>query len=112
VPSGYTTLEGRALARVNLLDSPFHVDLDFYDTEKTYTISYMHYLLFKKNKTIRIINHDQPSLLKPKPHQEGPAGGTPTSSESVPPQAVYTSVLDLLKRRRRANTLQKARAKI
>lgn len=105
----------RAFARINLLDNPHHVDIEFEDGS-VMTVAYLRYLIWKK-KHIRSLNENSSSRSKQngpssKNGQRGKAGEAESVSSFIASGTLPDNVLDMRKRFGRAKSLREAYKKI
>lgn len=101
----------RATARINLLDQPSHVDIEFHESGEIYSVSYMRYLTWKKQNFIRSLTYaprakpDRSSAS----HDKCPkAAGLERPGRKDAFKAIHASVPSMRQRFRRSATLQKA----
>jgi hypothetical protein len=105
IPSGL-----RATARVNTMDVPSHVDIEF-DNGAIYSVNYIKYQNWKERKLIRSLTHEnKPRSASDGSGEAGPAARTRFPlSEAVPLPA---NVHRLQRRLTGQNALRKLRTKI
>lgn len=107
----------RALARINLLDKPNHVDLDF-DDGSVWTIPYVRYLRYKQERYAKV-NHANPTKPQSEQTSTHPKDAKPNAfrspqsfSEEISSRDLPANVFSLQKRQRRPSPLSKTHAKV
>jgi hypothetical protein len=98
----------RALARINTLDQPFHVDLEFANGD-IFTMPYISYITLKLNKKIRSLDHANDTSRKTESHAENDGHSAVKRLESlgreIAIKAIHGQLSGLRQRVRRKSTL-------
>lgn len=98
----------RALARINLLDKPNHVDVEFFGTGEVFTISYIQYLRWRNGKKLKVKENAKTS------RQAKPRTATSSSERSgreESSKALVIKLPGLCPRERGAHSVREARQK-
>lgn len=98
----------RALARINLLDKPNHVDVEFFGTGEVFTISYIQYLRWRNGKKLKVKENAKTSR---KAQPRATARSSEKASGEKSPQALVIKLPGLCPRERGAHSVREARQK-
>ncbi len=105
----------RALARINCLDAPFHVDIEFSDGE-IFSVSYQRYENWKNREQIRSLDHASTQPGKNSPNEKNGKFGKASKvknfscQNSLNPMA--SQLPPLRQRLRRSYSVSKARRQV
>lgn len=100
----------RGLARINLLDKPNHVDIEFYGTGEVYTLSYLQYLRLRDNKRVKVKRYEKATGSKAN-RSGATTPSVQASSGEQPTQALVIKLPGLCSRERGTHSVREARKK-